>query len=53
MKIDFKNDIHEWNANRMCSETNTIIIPSNKELFFEAKLTEIHKQYQAARLFLC
>ncbi|NLK72867.1 MAG: hypothetical protein GX285_07620 [Clostridiales bacterium] len=56
MNIDFKNDIHVWledQDKRTALSLNTIDIPSSQELFFEAKLTEIHRQYQAARIFLC
>lgn len=56
MNIEFKNDIHKWyeeQIKRTVPPPNTIIIPSSKELFFEAKMKEIHSQYQSARLFLC
>lgn len=55
MDIDFENEIHDWleeQNKRIAIPPNMIIIPSSQELFFEAKLTEIHRQYQAARLFL-
>lgn len=56
MNIDFENEIHSWldqQDKRTAIPPNTIVIPSSQELFFEAKLTEIHRQYQSARLFLC
>lgn len=55
MDIDFKNSIISWleeQDKRTAIPSNTIVIPSSKELFFESKLTEIQRQYQAARLFL-
>lgn len=56
MNIEFRNEIHTWLEQqniRTVMPSNTIIIPSSQQLFFESKLTEIHKQYQAARMFLC
>lgn len=56
MNIDFENEFHSWlekQDERTAIPPNTIVIPSSQELFFEAKLTEIHRQYQTARMFLC
>lgn len=55
MDFVFNGDINEWieeSNKRILPSCNMICVPNSKQLFFESKVEEIHKRYQAARLFL-